>query len=50
LKRVEYLRGLFRMKVSYWKIRYNIIEGVFIVNTSRVSSRVGNSGFIFIIK
>jgi hypothetical protein len=50
LKRVEYLRGLFVMKVSYWKIRDDIIEGVFMANTSRVSSRVGNRGFKFIIR
>jgi hypothetical protein len=38
------------MKVSYWKIRHDIIEGVFIANTSRVSSRVRNRGCIFIIR
>jgi hypothetical protein len=49
LKRMEYLRGLFIVKVSYWKIRHDIIEGVFMANTSRVTSRVGNRGFMFII-
>jgi hypothetical protein len=47
---VEYLRDLFIMKVSYWKIRHDIIEGVFVANTSRVYSRVGNRGFMFIIR
>ena len=46
---MEYLRGLFIVKVSYWKIRHDIIEGVFMANTSRVYSRVGNRGFMFII-
>jgi hypothetical protein len=50
LKRVEYLTGLFIKKVSYWKIRHDIIEGVFMVNASRVSSRVGNRGLLFIIR
>ena len=50
MKRVEYLRGLFVMKVGYWKIRHDIIEGVFMANTSRGSSRVGNRGFKFIIR
>jgi hypothetical protein len=50
LKRVEYLRGLFVMKVGYYKIRHDIIEGVFMANTSRVSSRVGHRGFKFIIR
>ena len=42
--------GLFGMKVGYWKIRHDIIEGVFMANTSRVSSRVGNRGLLFIIR
>jgi hypothetical protein len=50
LKRGEYLRGLFVMKVGYWKIRHDIIEGVFMANTSRVYSRVGNRGLLFIIR